>query len=258
MMREESDYQPGGRPLTGRTVLLILLGFFGVILGVNFYMATYAAKTFSGVDADDAYDSGLAYNKEIAAAKAQALLGWTVELNRVNGAGVTQITVNVKDKDGKPVGGLDAAIDFYLPGDAEIRPPASPRPPSPKASIPARPHCAPGRWEVQVSLNRERPAPCSVRAIPSSSSKMAVSPDYSHFVKTDAEGRSRIDLAIDGITCAACLGDIETAMKRLPGVVNARLNLTSHRLAVTFDAARIQAGGLTSALEIHRLSRLSL
>ena len=78
---------------------------------------------------------------------------------------------------------------------------------------------------------------------------MAVSPDYSHFVKTDAEGRSRIDLAIDGITCAACLGDIETAMKRLPGVMNARLNLTSHRLAVTFDAARIQAGGLTSALE---------
>ncbi len=78
---------------------------------------------------------------------------------------------------------------------------------------------------------------------------MAASPDFSHFVKTDAEGRSRIDLAIDGITCAACLGDIETAMKRLPGVMNARLNLTSHRLAVTFDAARIEAGGLTGALE---------
>ncbi len=78
---------------------------------------------------------------------------------------------------------------------------------------------------------------------------MAASPDYSHFVKTDAEGRSRIDLAIDGITCAACLGDIETAMKRLPGVMNARLNLTSHRLAVTFDAEKIEAGGLTNALE---------
>ncbi|MCI4677815.1 heavy metal translocating P-type ATPase [Rhodoblastus acidophilus] len=74
-------------------------------------------------------------------------------------------------------------------------------------------------------------------------------PDYSHFVKTDADGRSRIDLAIDGITCAACLGDIETAMKRLPGVMTARLNLTSHRLAVTFDAATTEAGALTSALE---------
>ncbi len=78
---------------------------------------------------------------------------------------------------------------------------------------------------------------------------MSASPDYSHFVKTDAEGRSRIDLAIDGITCAACLGDIETAMKRLPGVMNARLNLTSHRLAVTFEADRIAAGGLANALE---------
>ena len=62
---------------------------------------------------------------------------------------------------------------------------------------------------------------------------MAASPDYSHFIKTDVEGRSRLDLAIDGITCAACLDDIETAMKRLPGVMLARLNLTSHRLAVT-------------------------
>ncbi len=78
---------------------------------------------------------------------------------------------------------------------------------------------------------------------------MAASPDYSHFVKTDVEGRSRLDLAIDGITCAACLDDIETAMKRLPGVMLARLNLTSHRLAVTFDSARIDAGRLTGALE---------
>ena len=78
---------------------------------------------------------------------------------------------------------------------------------------------------------------------------MAASPDYSHFIKTDVEGRSRLDLAIDGITCAACLDDIETAMKRLPGVMLARLNLTSHRLALTFDSARIDAGRLTGALE---------
>ena len=78
---------------------------------------------------------------------------------------------------------------------------------------------------------------------------MAAAPDFSHFIKTDVEGRSRLDLAIDGITCAACLDDIETAMKRLPGVMLARLNLTSHRLAVTFDSARIDAGRLTGALE---------
>jgi len=78
---------------------------------------------------------------------------------------------------------------------------------------------------------------------------MSAAPDYSHFVKTDKQGLARLDLAIDGITCAACLDDIETAMQRLPGVVLARLNLTSHRLAVTFDGARIDAGRLTGALE---------
>ncbi len=78
---------------------------------------------------------------------------------------------------------------------------------------------------------------------------MAASADYSHFVKTDKEGRSRLDLAIDGITCAACLDDIETAMKRLPGVMLARLNLTSHRLALTFDSARVDSGRLVGALE---------
>jgi Cu2+-exporting ATPase len=78
---------------------------------------------------------------------------------------------------------------------------------------------------------------------------MAASADYSHFVKTDHEGRSRLDLAIDGITCAACLDDIETAMKRLPGVMLARLNLTSHRLALTFDASSVDSGQLVGALE---------
>ena len=78
---------------------------------------------------------------------------------------------------------------------------------------------------------------------------MSAAPDFSHFVRTDQEGRSRLDLAIDGITCAACLDDIETAMKRLPGVMLARLNLTSHRLAVTFDSERIDSGRLTGALE---------
>ncbi len=221
-------------------------------------MATYAAKTFSGVDANDPYDSGLAYNKDIAAAKAQAALGWTVDLNRANDAGLTQLTVNVKDKDGKPVGGLDVHA-FLLPGDAEIRPHRASRPRSPMASMPAPPICGPGAG-MSKSIAQSR-GPAHVphpQSASSSSEAMAVSPDYCHFVKTDAEGRSRLDLAIDGITCAACLGDIETAMKRLPGVMLARLNLTSHRLAVTFDSASIDAGRLTERAGGDRLSRLSL
>nr|WP_209007907.1 cation-translocating P-type ATPase [Roseibium litorale] len=46
------------------------------------------------------------------------------------------------------------------------------------------------------------------------------------------DGVVHMDLAVEGITCAACMGDIERGLSRLPGLVNARVNLTSHRLAV--------------------------
>lgn len=119
-MNEESDFHPTGRPLTGRMVLLILVAFFGVMLVVNFIFATYAVKTFSGLDADNPYDSGLAYNKEIDAARAQATLGWTVDMNRTPDAGATQITVTVKDKAGQPVSGLDASLNFYFPATRRL------------------------------------------------------------------------------------------------------------------------------------------
>ncbi len=152
-MQEESDYQPGGRPLTGRMVLMIILGFFAVVLTVNFIMATYAAKTFSGLDAVDPYDSGLAYNQEIAAAKVQAELGWTVELTRADDAGVTQITVNVKDKTGKPVGGLDASLAFHFPATRKFDRTA-PATPIAEGVYSGSAELRPGRWEVELSLNR--------------------------------------------------------------------------------------------------------
>ena len=81
-MIEDSDYHPKGRPLTGRSVLIMLLAFFGVMLAVNFYMARAAIATHPGLDHRNAYEAGVAYNKEIEAAKAQNALGWSVGLSR--------------------------------------------------------------------------------------------------------------------------------------------------------------------------------
>lgn len=119
-MIEDSDYRPTGRILTGRMVLAILVGFFGVMLAVNFIFATYAVKTFSGLDADNPYDSGLAYNQEIAAAKAQAALGWTVDIGHETGSDAVQFNVTVKDRDGAPVTGLDAELSFYFPATRKL------------------------------------------------------------------------------------------------------------------------------------------
>jgi nitrogen fixation protein FixH len=114
-MSEQSDYQPKGGPLTGRKVLMILVGCFGVMLSVNFYMAHMAVKTFPGLDQNDPYDVGIAYNKEIDAAKAQTALGWSVDLSRTFEGDATRIIANVKDKAGQPVSGLDASMHFFYP-----------------------------------------------------------------------------------------------------------------------------------------------
>ncbi len=67
--------------------------------------------------------------------------------------------------------------------------------------------------------------------------------DLSLFAKPKGEGTFAMDLAIDGIACGACIGKIESAVKRLPGITEARLNYTNRRLHVAwadpFKPARI-------------------
>ncbi len=58
--------------------------------------------------------------------------------------------------------------------------------------------------------------------------------DLSGFVREGEDGMRRLDLALDGVTCAACIGEIETAMGRLDGVTGARLNYTNSRLALAW------------------------
>lgn len=64
---------------------------------------------------------------------------------------------------------------------------------------------------------------------------MSEAVDYSIFLARDAQGHAEMSLAVDGIDCAACIGDIETGIRALPGVVKARLNYTTHRLTVAWD-----------------------
>ncbi|MCC6468422.1 MAG: copper-translocating P-type ATPase [Alphaproteobacteria bacterium] len=55
----------------------------------------------------------------------------------------------------------------------------------------------------------------------------------------------RIDLDIAGMTCAACVGRVEGALKRVPGVVDARVSLAANTAAVD-----VAAGSDTGAAEL--------
>ncbi|MDE2361569.1 MAG: cadmium-translocating P-type ATPase [Hyphomicrobiales bacterium] len=56
--------------------------------------------------------------------------------------------------------------------------------------------------------------------------------DLSGFVREGDDGARRIDFAIDGMTCAACIPEIENALKKIPGVAQARVNYSNSRLAL--------------------------
>ena len=72
--------------------------------------------------------------------------------------------------------------------------------------------------------------------------------DFSSFVRTAEAGRASMDLAIDGVDCAACMEDIEGSMRAVPGIVSARLNLTTHRLRLIWDGDKTNASDLVTAL----------
>ncbi|MEM8617263.1 MAG: FixH family protein [Pseudomonadota bacterium] len=65
--------------LKGWHVLLIMLGFFGVVFAVNGVFLYNAIKSFPGEDVKKSYVQGINYNQTLAARAAQAELGWNAQ-----------------------------------------------------------------------------------------------------------------------------------------------------------------------------------
>ena len=76
---------------------------------------------------------------------------------------------------------------------------------------------------------------------------MAQALDLSAFVQ-HRDGTAHIDLAVEGVGCAACIRKIEGGLKQIPGVVEARLNFSNRRLAVDWREDELAAGTLIAAL----------
>lgn len=73
--------------------------------------------------------------------------------------------------------------------------------------------------------------------------------DLSNFVARREPGRAHITLALEGVGCAGCIRKIEDGLQKLPGIIDARLNFTQRRLAVTWHDQEISAERIVAALE---------
>jgi nitrogen fixation protein FixH len=107
------------RRLTGFGVLAALVAFFGVVAAVDGAMMFLAVSTFRGEDTSRAYEKGLAYNLDIAGARAQDARGWKVEaaILRVTET-QSRIAVDLRDAQG-PLVGAKVAAAVRSPIDAK-------------------------------------------------------------------------------------------------------------------------------------------
>ena len=78
---------------------------------------------------------------------------------------------------------------------------------------------------------------------------MAETLDLSLFAKPAGNGTLGMDVAVEGIACGGCIARIEGAMKRLPGVTEARLNFTNRRLHVAWSDGVFKPAQVLQTLE---------
>jgi nitrogen fixation protein FixH len=143
------------QPLTGRAVLLALLTFFGIVIGVNGVMIALAVGTMPGLENEKPYQTGVAYNAEIEAARAQAGRHWTVASHITRDAlGRATVTVLAHDANGAPVGGLTVAVRLLRPagqhGDRTVE--LGERTPGTYEGKAAG--VAAGAWDVEIEVAR--------------------------------------------------------------------------------------------------------
>ena len=73
--------------------------------------------------------------------------------------------------------------------------------------------------------------------------------DYSAFLKPSGEGRVNLDLAVEGISSADAIAEIERALSTIPGLTRARLNFTTRRLSTEWIKANFNPSPAISTLE---------
>ncbi|MDR3511515.1 MAG: heavy metal translocating P-type ATPase [Caulobacteraceae bacterium] len=77
----------------------------------------------------------------------------------------------------------------------------------------------------------------------------ALDADLSGFLGHEAAGAATLELLVPGARCAACMAKIERGLVGQAGVKQARLNLTTHKLSLTFDGPSGDPARVISALD---------
>ncbi|MBI1250123.1 MAG: copper-translocating P-type ATPase [Alphaproteobacteria bacterium] len=72
--------------------------------------------------------------------------------------------------------------------------------------------------------------------------------DAAAFMRRDHDGNDTLELFVAGPKCAGCIQKIERALTAMPGVIEARLNLSTKRLRVTWAPGELKPHAVTEAV----------
>jgi Cu+-exporting ATPase len=61
--------------------------------------------------------------------------------------------------------------------------------------------------------------------------------------------KSRVELKVDGMTCASCVRSVEKKLSKVAGVESARVNLGTGKATVEYDDSQSQIDQLIAAVE---------
>jgi nitrogen fixation protein FixH len=107
---------PAGRD---RWIPWAFVAFFGVVLAANGAMIWIAFATWTGLETEGAYQKGLAYNRTLAAAKAQEELGWRVDLSVApTGGRLAEIELKLADRNNNVMQDARVTAAFVRPTHA--------------------------------------------------------------------------------------------------------------------------------------------
>ena len=102
--------------ITGKHVFLMIAGFFLIIFAANGVLVYYALDSWSGLETENPYQKGIAYNQDIAKARDQEKAGYSVSIKitpspeRVIGMKITAL-----NRDGQPLTGKKLKVKLVRP-----------------------------------------------------------------------------------------------------------------------------------------------
>jgi nitrogen fixation protein FixH len=109
----ETAVQDTGRKLTGWHVLAMFVGGFGLIIGVNLFMAYSAVSTFPGMEVDSSYADSQTFDDR---RLAQEALGWNASVE-IPGDGT--LVLHLVDEAGAPVAPAELTALLTRPTNRE-------------------------------------------------------------------------------------------------------------------------------------------